>query len=92
MKQVLVVSLIVVALGGCFRATTPIPSAQSVDAQLYAKKCSACHALPHPKRNTSEQWRNLVPLMERRMAERGMETLTEDERETVLAYLTTHAR
>jgi hypothetical protein len=79
-------------LSGCAGGPTPIPDPDSAAAQLYIDKCSACHAVPHPKRNTVDDWHHLIPLMEQRMAERGKEPLTDEERETLMKYLDTHAR
>jgi Dihaem cytochrome c len=72
--------------------TTPIPDAGSPDARVYRARCGSCHALPHPARLTYPGWVQLLPLMERRMAERGMAPLSEAERNQILAYLKAHAR
>jgi hypothetical protein len=48
--------------------------------------------LPHPARLTYPGWVQLLPLMERRMAERGMPPLSETERNEILVYLKAHAR
>ncbi len=77
---------------GCASSPTPIPNAGSVAANLYAEKCSACHAVPHPKRNNASEWQHLLTLMEQRMNERGMDALTNEQRKTILAYLQTNAR
>ena len=71
---------------------TPVPDAESPAARRYAERCGACHALPHPARLTYPGWVRLLPLMERRMAERGMPPLSGAERNEILAYLKAHAR
>ncbi len=77
---------------GCASGPTPIPDAESKAAQLYANKCGGCHAVPHPKRNTKTEWHHLLSLMEQRIKERGMTALSDNERETLLAYLQRNAR
>jgi len=77
---------------GCVSGPTPIPNAESPAAKLFVEKCGTCHAVPHPKRNSAEEWQHLIPLMEQRINERGMDALTNKQRETIQAYLQTHAR
>lgn len=69
-----------------------IPEGESPAAQVFASRCSACHAVPHPGRHSYEAWVYLVSVMEQRMAERGMGELTEEDRATILAYLHDHSR
>jgi mono/diheme cytochrome c family protein len=97
--QLLRISLafLLLATAGCAIQTgdsnaTPIPDAESPAARLYAGRCGGCHAVPHPARLTYPGWVQLLPLMERRMAERGMPPLSEAERNQILAYLKAHAR
>jgi hypothetical protein len=77
---------------GCAGGPNPIPDAGSAAAALYTKKCGACHAVPHPKRNTATEWKHLFALMEQRMAERKMSPFSAEERETLLNYLQSNAR
>jgi len=83
-------------LAGCSTAGKPggtsLPDADSVAAQTFVSRCSACHAIPHPGRHTYQGWTYLVPLMESRMAERGMMPLTAEDRQLILAYLQENAR
>lgn len=91
MKKITIL-LTVLALGGCAGMATPLPDAQSSGARLFAEKCNACHALPHPKRLTAEQWRHILGVMEQRIHERGMPALTTEERKSILEYLQQHSR
>lgn len=68
-----------------------IPDANSPAARLYAARCTACHALPHPKRLAWPAWRHTLHLMKQRMQERGMQ-LRADEWRQIAAYLRRHAR
>jgi len=84
--------MVVTSIAGCAGGPMPLPDAQSPAAVLYAEKCGACHAVPHPKRNTAAEWQRLFPLMEQRMAERHMAAFSPEEKETLLNYLESHAR
>lgn len=62
------------------------------EAQAYAAHCSACHALPHPKRHSYPEWQTLVAVMEQRMRERGIPPLDKQQRGAILAYLEHNSR
>jgi len=63
------------------------------DAALFELRCgSACHQLPEPSMLKPKQWQRVMITMEKRMAQAGMNVLTADERERLLAYLAKHAR
>jgi cytochrome c5 len=64
--------------------TSPELAAQ---AQIFNTRCSACHATPAPRRHNYEEWRILLGIMEQRMQERGMNTLSERDRTAIMAYL-----
>jgi hypothetical protein len=87
---------LVMMLAGCSTAGkqggTSLPDMDSAAAQTFVNRCGACHAVPHPARLTYQGWQYLVPLMEQRMAERGMLPLTTEDREIILAYLQENAR
>jgi len=68
-----------------------IPDADSADARLYAKRCSACHALPHPKRLDWKGWRHMLGVMKMRMDEKGIQ-MDKAEWQQISAYVKTHAR
>ncbi|RMD78020.1 MAG: cytochrome C [Gammaproteobacteria bacterium] len=78
-------------LAACATAT-PLPEAGSPAARLYAQRCGACHAVPHPKRLDFARWQATLKLMEERMAQRGLPPLSPEERRTLLAYLRRNAR
>ncbi|MDH3979852.1 MAG: hypothetical protein OEU91_04985 [Gammaproteobacteria bacterium] len=73
-------------------AAGAIPDAGSPGAQAFLNRCSICHAVPHPARHVYSGWLSLVPLMEQRMAERGVGPLSGEERSMILAYLKEYAR
>jgi len=68
-----------------------IPDADSQAAQLFASRCAACHALPHPKRLDWPHWQHMLRVMKQRMHERGMDMTTEEWR-VIADYLQTNAR
>ncbi|MDT8376552.1 MAG: hypothetical protein RQ867_07400 [Mariprofundaceae bacterium] len=73
-------------------ATTPIPDADSPQAEIYVEKCSICHVLPHPKRLSFSGWKHMLKLMDQRMEERNMSPLEPEEHEAIKTYLKRHAR
>jgi len=83
---------LLILLAACAGGPTSIPEPDSAAARLYTEKCSACHALPHPKRHTFAQWQSIFTLMEQRIAERKQPAITTDEKESLLGYLKEHAR
>ena len=88
---------LLVATAGCTLtagkpAVTPIPDPGSAGARAFSARCGSCHALPHPERLSYPGWLRLLPLMERRIAERGLPPLSAADRSEILAYLKAHAR
>ncbi len=71
---------------------TPIPAANSKTGKIYSVQCGSCHALPHPKRLSFGGWKNLLPLMEQRINERGMKRLSDADKKQILRYLEMHAQ
>ncbi len=86
-KSIFILLLIVV---GC--AGMRIPDEGSEGAKLYALRCSACHALAHPKRHNFAEWKGMLAIMERHMEDRSIQPLTKDERGAILEYLKRHSR
>lgn len=88
------IAIVTVALlsAGCATNGIAIPQAETAAAQLYAEKCSACHALPHPARHSAGEWPHYVALMEQRMSERNKRPLSDEQRSVILSYLSQHAR
>lgn len=89
-------SLAVILAGCAGQGVLPnggsVPDAGTPAAQTFSRRCGICHSLPHPGRHTYAGWLHVLPLMERRMAERGIRPLTDEERIDILAYLREHAR
>ena len=87
---------LVTLLAGCSGIGKPggtsLPDMDTVAAQTFVSRCSACHAVPHPGRHDYQSWLYLVAVMEQRMAERGMLPLSAEDREVILAYLQENAR
>jgi len=77
---------------GCASSGFKIPDAESDGAQHFIERCSACHAVPHPKRHSADEWPHYVALMEKRMAQRGKTPLSDAARSLILEYLIQHAR
>lgn len=76
----------------CAGSVTPVPEPESPAGALYVARCGSCHSVPHPKRNTADQWVHLLDMMDREMEHRGVAALPDSERAAILAYLEAHAR
>ena len=68
----------------------PLPG--SHDASVFTEKCSRCHALPNPKLHTAGEWPGVVDRMQANMRSMGKTIITENEKKTIVGYLTGHAR
>ncbi len=91
MRRLLILAMILL-FHGCTMRPTPIPEPSSTAATLYREKCGICHAVPHPKRHTYEQWQHMMDVMERHARKGGMVLLTEEEKGVILEYLKRHSR
>jgi len=77
---------------GCAGKPTPIPDIDSAEAALYADICGVCHSVAHPGRHTASQWERMLSIMEMQMEHEKMKPLTENEKSSILGYLTKHSR
>ena len=65
-----------------------LPEEKSADAQVYIKRCSACHAIPHPSRLNFHHWKNKIAVMKNMQ----MPVITDKEKESVLSYIKTQSK
>lgn len=71
----------------------PLPEADSPPAILYAEKCGTCHKARNPEVHTYIGWVKVLPIMEKRAVEMGMEhLLTAEEKTIILRYMKKHGR
>jgi hypothetical protein len=91
-KLILMMLFFSAVLIGCAGSPTPIPDSASRGALTFAKRCSACHSLPHPKRHRYAEWRVIVDVMEVHMREKRIAPLTAEERTLILGYLKGNSR
>jgi len=91
MNRMVIAMMLSMWVGVQSAAAMEIPDQDSATAKVYEAKCSACHALPHPKRLSWSAWRHMLHVMKRRMQERGVQMSREQWRQ-VAAYLKQHAR
>jgi hypothetical protein len=78
-------------IGACAQPMN-VPDAKSPGAEAFVSRCSTCHSLPAPQRHSAQEWEHMVGVMEKRMRERKVPPLTQDERKLILGYLTEHSR
>lgn len=65
---------------------------QGTTVDAYVDVCSRCHALPDPAAHSAEEWTTVVNRMANNMANLGMERMTTEQREEIVAYLQYQAR
>lgn len=65
-----------------------LPEEKSADAQVYIKRCSACHAIPHPSRINFHHWKDKIVVMKNMQ----MPVITAKEKESVLSYIKTQSK
>ncbi|HEX9171065.1 MAG TPA: hypothetical protein VF861_00220 [Telluria sp.] len=75
-------------------SATPLPDTNSAGAQLVSTYCVQCHAAPDPTLHSAGQWPDVTRRMHSHMqsAWPEVQTPTEQEMKTIVAYLQKHAR
>lgn len=77
-----------------------IPDLDTPDGRVYAQRCGGCHGVsyigghgvPDPRFRTIAEWQEVLPKMDRLIREKGLPPLTQPERETIIRYLSQHAK
>ena len=78
----IVLPLTVLFFSGC-TSWQRLPGAETTDAVTYIKKCSVCHAVPHPSRIDYHQWKDKIVVMK----DKQMPVITGQEKKSVLSYI-----
>ena len=60
-----------------------LPEEGSADAQVYIRRCSTCHTIPHPARLNFHHWKNKIVVMKNKQ----MPVIKAKEKESVLSYI-----
>jgi mono/diheme cytochrome c family protein len=79
------------ALLGLFGCNQPLPEANTAAEQLYASRCGQCHRAYAPKLLPAAMWQVQVEMMQAKMLQYHVPPLTEQERDTILSYLSRNA-
>lgn len=90
-------------MGGCGAVLTEIPELDTTDGRVFAQRCGACHGkpfgghgithgVPDPRFRNMVQWQEELGRMEGLMREKGMQPLSNPEREAITRYLNRHAK
>lgn len=74
------------------RIAADYPDQQSQDFKQFSQQCSACHRPPMPDIHTAQLWLSTVNRMQQHRQQRGLLTMTDREKQQVLAYLQSHAQ
>lgn len=73
---------------GCER---PLPEQNTAAAQLYVSRCGQCHRAYAPGSLSAAMWQIQVQMMEAKMVQNRVPPLNNEERDTILSYLTRNA-
>ncbi len=65
-----------------------LPEEKSADAQVYIKRCSTCHPIPHPSRIDFHHLKDKIAVMKNEQ----MPVITAKEKESVLSYINTQSK
>ncbi len=65
-----------------------LPEEKSADAQVYIKRCSACHNIPHPARLSFHHWKDKIVVMKGNQ----MPVIKAEEKGSVLSYIQTQSK
>jgi formylmethanofuran:tetrahydromethanopterin formyltransferase len=84
----LAAALMMLAASGCNR---PLPEQNTPAAQLYASRCGQCHRAYDPGSMSAAMWQVQVEIMADKMRQYRVPPLTNQERGTILDYLTRNA-
>ncbi|MDH5300283.1 MAG: cytochrome c [Gammaproteobacteria bacterium] len=86
----------VLALVACeqpkqFSPSKDLPEPDSEGAKVLMDFCSQCHAPPKPSTHLKGEWRNVVLRMQNHRLMESMDTLSEQQIASLVAYLDKHA-
>ena len=82
----LILPVLALFFNGCVTLQR-LPEEKSADAQVYIKRCSACHAIPHPARINFHHWKDKIAVLKNEQ----MPVITAKEKESVLSYINTQS-
>ena len=83
----LILPVLALFFNGCVTLQR-LPEEKSADAQVYIKRCSACHAIPHPARINFHHWKDKFVVLKNKQ----MPVITTKEKESVLSYISTQSK
>ncbi len=82
MCTLLILSAVGMFFNGC-ATLQRLPKEESADAQVYIKRCGACHAIPHPARLNFNHWKDKIAVLKGEQ----MPVIKEEEKKKVLSYI-----
>ncbi len=85
--SLLILPVLALFFNGCVTLQR-LPEEESADAQVYIKRCSACHAIPHPARLNFHHWKDKITVMKNMQ----MPVITTKEKESVLSYINNQSK
>ncbi|MCP5006205.1 MAG: redoxin domain-containing protein [Planctomycetes bacterium] len=82
----ILLSLIVLVFCGC-KTIQKLPGSKTTGGHTYIKRCSTCHAVPHPSRLKYRHWKDKIVVMKKG----EMPVITAQEKAAVLSYMKNHS-
>jgi cytochrome c2 len=86
-SALLILPMLALFFNGCI-TLQKLPEEKSADAQVFIKRCSACHAIPHPSRLNFHHWKDKIVVMKNKQ----MPVITAKEKKSVLSYIKTQSK
>jgi len=86
-SALLILPMLTLFFNGCI-TLQKLPEEKSADAQVFIKRCSACHAIPHPSRLNFHHWKDKIVVMKNKQ----MPVITAKEKKSVLSYIKTQSK
>jgi cytochrome c2 len=83
----LILSVLALFFNGCV-TLQKLPEEKSADAQVYIKRCSTCHTIPHPSRLKFHHWKDKIVVMK----DKQMPVIKHKEKESILSYIKTQSK
>ncbi len=83
----LILPVLALFFNGCVTMQR-LPEEKSADAQVYIKRCSACHTIPHPSRLKFHHWKDKIAIMK----DYQMPVITTKEKASVLSYINNQSK
>lgn len=87
MKKAILFTILIASLSAAASAETA-----DEGAALFEARCALCHQIPDPAMLKPQQWDSVLAVMQKRIEQKGMPQLPDDEVEAIREFLRNNAR